>query len=85
MLYDITYMWNIKNETTESIHKKETDSQTQKKKTYASQRGEGEEGQVRSKATNRYKLLYAKQISNEDVLYNRGNYSQYLIITYNRI
>ena len=28
MLYDIPYMWNIKNETTESIHKKETDSQT---------------------------------------------------------
>ena len=28
MLYDFTYMWNIKNETTESIYKKETDSQT---------------------------------------------------------
>ena len=59
MLYDFTYMWNIKNETTESIYKKETDSQTQKK-TYTYQRGGEEDGQVRSKDTNRYKLLYAK-------------------------
>ena len=26
--YDITYMWNLKNNTNESIYKTETDSQT---------------------------------------------------------
>ena len=28
ILYDITYMWNLKNNTNESIHKTETDSKT---------------------------------------------------------
>ena len=28
ILYDITYMWNLKNNTKESIYKSETDSQT---------------------------------------------------------
>ena len=28
--YDITYMWNLKNDTNELIYKTETDSQTQK-------------------------------------------------------
>ena len=30
ILYCITYMWNLKNNTNESIYKTETDSQTQK-------------------------------------------------------
>ena len=30
ILYDITYMWNIKNNTGKSIHKTETQSQKQK-------------------------------------------------------
>ena len=30
ILYDITYMWNLKNNTNESIYKIETDSQTLK-------------------------------------------------------
>ena len=29
-MYDITYMWNFKNNTNESIYKGETDSQIQK-------------------------------------------------------
>ena len=28
ILYDITYMWNLKNNTSESIYKTETDPQT---------------------------------------------------------
>ena len=28
ILYDITYMWSLKNNTNESIYKTETDSQT---------------------------------------------------------
>ena len=30
ILYDITYMWNLKNNTNESIYKTKTDSQTEK-------------------------------------------------------
>ena len=30
ILYDIAYMWNLKNNTSEFIYKIETDSQTQK-------------------------------------------------------
>ena len=29
-IYDITYMWNLKNDTNNLIYKTETDSQTQK-------------------------------------------------------
>ena len=32
---------------------------------------------------NRYTQIYIKQISNKDLLYNTGNYIQYLVITYN--
>ena len=30
ILYDISYIWNLKNNTNESIYKTETDSQTEK-------------------------------------------------------
>ena len=30
ILYDITYVWNLKNNTNESVYKTDTDSQTQK-------------------------------------------------------
>ena len=33
---------------------------------------------------NRYKLLNIKQI-NKDILYSTGNYTHYLVITYNGI
>ena len=29
-----------------------------------------------------YTLLFIKQITNKDLLYNTGNYTQYFIITY---
>ena len=32
---------------------------------------------------NRYTPLYTKQINNKDLLYNTGNYIQYLLIPYN--
>ena len=31
----------------------------------------------------RYTLLYIKYINKKDLLYSRGNYIQYLVITYN--
>ena len=33
----------------------------------------------------RYKCPYVKQISNKDLLYNIGNYTQYLVVTFNGI
>ena len=33
----------------------------------------------------RYTILYMKQISDKDLLYSIGNYTQYLAITYNKI
>ena len=35
--------------------------------------------------SNRYKLLYVKQISNKDLPYSVEHYTQYLVITYNEI
>ena len=44
--YDITYMWNLKNSTNESIHKTETDS---RKQTFGYRVGKGVgEGEIRS-------------------------------------
>ena len=45
--------------------------------------GGSEEGINWEYKTNRNKLLYVKQVSNKDLLYITGNYTQYLIITYN--
>ena len=54
ILYDIIYMWSLKNNTNESIHKTETDSDI-KKQTYGYQRGEGKgEVQIRSMRLTKY-------------------------------
>ena len=48
ILYVITYMWNLKNNTNECIYKTETDSQTQKTDLWLPKgRGRGE-GQIRN-------------------------------------
>ena len=41
ILYDVTYMWNLKNNTTDSIQKLETDSDIKKNK-HGYERGEEE-------------------------------------------
>ena len=72
-------MWNLKNNTNESIYKTETDSQTQK-----TDFPKGKGGQINQVCgINRYTLLYIKQISNKYLLYNTGNNVPYLVITYN--
>ena len=42
ILYVITYMWNLKNNTNQSIYKTETDSQTQKTNLWLPQGKEGD-------------------------------------------
>ena len=69
-----------------SFTKQKNNSQTQKKK-HKKQlmvtKGKWVGGINQEFGINRYKLLYIKQISNKDLLYNTGNYIQYIVITYN--
>ena len=46
------------------------------------QGGKGGEGINQELKINMYTLLYIKQITNEDLLYSTGNYTQYFVITY---
>ena len=46
-------------------------------------KGERGSGISQEFGTNRYTLLYIKQINNKDLLHSTGNYIQYFIITYN--
>ena len=41
ILLDITYMWNLKNNTNESIYKKQKQTHRCRKQTYGYQKGEG--------------------------------------------
>ena len=41
-IYDIAYMWNLKDNTNELIYKRETDSQTQKTNLWLQGEGRGE-------------------------------------------
>ena len=53
-----------------------------RKQTYGYQRGKAG-GEINQEfATKIYTLLYIKQITNKDLLYSTGNYTQYLVITY---
>ena len=60
---------------------KQKQTHRHRKQTYGYQRGWGEKNQ--QFGINIYTLLYIKQISNKDLLYSTGNYTQYLVITYN--
>ena len=78
ILYDITYMWNLKYNTNEPIHG--TDSRTQT----SVAKGERTEGGMEWKAVvRRCKLLYAEWINNEVLLYSPEYYTQYPMINHN--
>ena len=57
ILYNITYMWNLKNNTNESIYKTEIDSNLEIK--FMVTKGESR-GRNQKYEINRYKLLYTK-------------------------
>ena len=67
-------MWNIKNNTNESVYKTETDSQTWKMNLWLTKVRESRGGTHQEYGINRYKLFYIKQISNKDLPYSTGNY-----------
>ena len=69
--YDITYMWNLKYDTNESIYQTEIDSQTIENRLVVSKaRGEG--GMAWESEISRYKLLYMGWINNKVPLYGTG-------------
>ena len=76
ILYDITYMQNLKNDTNELIYKTETDPDLENKLMVTKGERWGEAG------INIYTQLYIKQIINKDLLYSTGNSTQYSVITY---
>ena len=65
-----------------NLSTKQKQTHRHRKQTYVYQMGRGE-GINKDLGISRYKLLYIKQISNKDLLYSTGNYTQYLVITYN--
>ena len=68
-------MWNLKNNTNDSIYKIETDPQTQKTNLWLrDDTGKGRRTN-QEHGVNRYKLLilYIKQMRNKDLLYSTGN------------
>ena len=77
--YDVTYMQNLKNSKNELIYKTEIDIENKPMVT----KGKGGGGINQEFGINTYTLLYIKQITNNDLLQSTGNYTQYLIITYN--
>ena len=73
-------MWNLKKITNALTYKTERDSQ--KTNLWLSQwkgRGAGINQEV---GINVYTLLYITQITNKDLLFSSGNYTQHFVITY---
>ena len=70
-------MWNLKNNVNESIYKTEINSQTQRTTLWLPKGKEKWGGINWECGIKRQELLYTKQISNKDLLYNTGNYIHY--------
>ena len=76
-------MWNLKKkkDTNELIYKTEIDPQIQKTNLWLP-KGKGKGGINQEFGINIYTLMYIRQITNKDVLYSTGNYTQYSVISY---
>jgi len=80
MPYDVTDTWNLKYDTNELICETETDSQTEERLVVAKGgRRTGEEA-IEGLGLANCKLLYVGWINNK-VLYSRGKYIQYPVIS----
>ena len=76
--YGITYMWNLKYDTNEPMHKTETDSQTQTTDLWLPRQGQERSGSSGLAETN----LFIGWINNKVLLYTSGNYNQYPAINH---
>ena len=76
----LLYMESLKNDTSELIFNREIDTQAQKTNLWLSK---GKGGGINQEfEINIYTLLYIKQVTNKDLLYSTGKYTQYLVATY---
>ena len=68
-----------------NLFTKQKQTHRNRKQTYGYQRAQGEGwGDINQEfGISRDILLYIKQVNNKDLLYSTGNYTQYLVITYN--
>ena len=66
-----------------NLFTKQKQTHRHRKQTYGYQRGKVGGGIDQEFGFSRNTLLYIKQINNEDLLYNTGNYIQCLVINYN--
>ena len=80
--YDITYMWNLKYDTNESVYKTETDSQTQRTALWQSRQREDGRGKKREVGVSRRKPLYIEWINYKTLLQSPENCIQYPVINY---
>ena len=80
ILYDVTSVWTLRNNTNACIYETEADSQI-RKTSLGYQKGEGRgRGTNQCYGINKYELL--EQVSNKDLLHRIENYIHYLVITY---
>ena len=71
--YDVTYIWNLKHGTDESIYKTEIDSQTQRTDLWLPRGRTGGRGIDWEFGVGRCKLLYIGWINNKVLLCSTGN------------
>ena len=78
--HDITYMWNLKQETNLSTKQKQTRG---RRTDLCLPRRAGLGGEMESEVrVSRWKLLYTEQINNKVLLWSTWNYSQYTVINH---
>ena len=84
LCYHLDVMWNLEN-WYKWTYLQNRNRLTNRKQTYGyrSRKWDGEGGINQEFGINRYTVPYIKWINNKDLLYNTGDYIQYLIITYN--
>ena len=80
--YDITYMWNLKNDTNEVIYKTRTDSVNSKMNLRVT-KGKGQ-GRRDKLGISICTLTVYKIDHQQDPLHSAGKYTQYYVITYIR-
>ena len=82
--YDLTHMQNMKKMIQINLFAKQTLTHRHREWTSGYHGGRVERGWIDWEfGIDLYILLYIKQVNNKDLLYNIGNYTQYLVITYN--
>ena len=80
--YDVTYIWNLKHGTDESIYKTEIDSQTQRTDLWLPRGRTGGRGIDWEFGVGRCKLLYIGWINNKVLLQSTRNYIKYPVINH---